>query len=268
MANKTELIRDNMARTRESLRQKLDTLEDRTLGVVRETTETVAHVAEQVTDTVESARRAVKKTVKKSVRAFDLTRHVEEHPWAIMGGAVATGFLASWLVSRASDAARDGRGRFYEMYPGQQPYAGTPYPAATYPAGIERTEEQESKPSGPNWLTSLAQTFAPQLDSLKQLAIGAAIATVRDTAMRSVPGVWTGELAKVFDGVAEKLGGTTLPEEPVPSTAYSTGGETRPRWENTRGTNEPGSNQPRANEPHKTGKKRPHGNGRHSETAR
>lgn len=266
MANKTELIRENMARTRESLRQKLDTLEDRTLGVVRDTTETVAQVAEQVTDTVESARRAVKKTVKKSVRALDLTRHVEEYPWAIMGGAVATGFLASWLVSRATQA-RDDRGRFYETHPGQQPFATAPYPAATYPAGIKRTEERETEPSRPNWLTGLAQTFAPQLDSLKQLAIGAAIATVRDVAMRSVPGPWTGELSKVFDGVAEKLGGATLPEEPIAATGYSTGAESRPRWENAR-TNEPGSNQPRANEPHRSGKKRPQGNGRHSETAR
>jgi ElaB/YqjD/DUF883 family membrane-anchored ribosome-binding protein len=267
MANKTELIRQNMARTRESLRNKLDTLEDRTLGVVRETTETVTHVAEQVTDTVESARKAVKKTVKKSVRALDLTRHVEEHPWAIMGGAVATGFLASWLVARATSSARDRQGRFYDMFPGQEPYAGGPYPAATYPAGIERTEQPAPEPARPNWLSSLAQTFAPQLDSLKQLAVGAAIATVRDMAMRSVPGPWTGELSKVFDGLAEKLGGTTLPEEQRPAASYSAGGDTRPRWEETR-AGEPRGNQPRGNEPHRAGKKRPHGNGRHSETAR
>jgi len=42
MANKTELIRAKMERTRESLRQKLDALEDRTLGVVKQTGEAVA----------------------------------------------------------------------------------------------------------------------------------------------------------------------------------------------------------------------------------
>jgi ElaB/YqjD/DUF883 family membrane-anchored ribosome-binding protein len=259
MANKTELIRQRMAQTRESLRQRLDALEDRTLGVVKETTEAVQSVAETVEGTVESATKAVKKTVRKSVKMLDLGRHVEEHPWAAMSGAVASGFALSFLLSRSRGGSDDSEWRrqqfatqgYQPPQPQQRPETPQP-PSQTEPSSI---------------FSGLTQMLGPSLDSLKQLAIGTAIGVVKDMTLQSVPREWSGELGKVFNNLTENLGGTPVES---PSGEYSQGQSQppytteRPRWEQEAGL--PGETQ-QANEPQQQkSKKKPHGNGRHSES--
>jgi len=252
MADKTELIRQRMARTRESLGKKLDALEDRTLGVVKDTTDAVVNVAETVEQTVESATKAVQKTVKKSAKMLDLGRQVDKHPWPAMGAAVATGFFASWLVSRLNNRSeREADIRHYEPVP----------------AGFQVTPEPQPapQPEQPSLLSGIADMFAPSLDSLKNLAIGATVGVLKDLALQSVPREWTQQLDEVFNGLTEKLGGTPLPSASVeqpdvePAQALpapATPSEMRPRWEE----------RPPETRPH-SGQKKTHGNGRHSESA-
>jgi len=253
MANKTELIRQRMARTRESLGNKLDALEDRTLGVVKDTTDAVVNVAETVEQTVESATKAVQKTVKKSAKMLDIGRQVDKHPWPAMGAAVATGFFASWLVSRLTErGVRDSGSRHYEPVPAGFQVKPEPSPAP--------------QPEQPSLLSGIAAMFAPSLDSLKDLAIGAAVGVLKDMAVQSVPREWSEQLDEVFNGLTEKLGGTPLPSAPVEPQrdvepaqamqALATSSEARPRWEE----------RPPETRPH-SGKKKTHGNGRHSESA-
>jgi len=256
MVDKTELIRQRMARTRESLGKKLDALEDRTLGVVKDTTDAVVNVAETVEHSVESATKAVQKTVKKSAKMLDFGRQVEKHPWPAMGAAVATGFIASWMVSRLTE--RGGRDSGIQHYPQYEPV----------PAGMQASSEPEPEPQSdqPSLLGNIASMFAPSLDSLKDLAIGAAVGVVKDMAHKNVPQEWTGKIDEVIDDFTQKLGGT-----PVPATSFeqeheversqaipvaSTPGESRPRWEDRR-----------SEKPQQSGKKKTHGNGRQSESA-
>jgi hypothetical protein len=188
MANKTELIRQRMAQTRESLRQRLDALEDRTLGVVKETTEAVQSVAETVEGTVESATKAVKKTVRKSVKMLDLGRHVEEHPWAAMSGAVASGFALSFLLSRSRGGSDDSEWRrqqfatqgYQPPQPQQRPETPQP-PSQTEPSSI---------------FSGLTQMLGPSLDSLKQLAIARRLALSRTWRCNRFPGNGLGNWAK------------------------------------------------------------------------
>lgn len=258
MANKTELIRQKMAQTRESLRQKLDSLEDRTLGVVRETTEAVQSVAETVEGTVESATKAVKKTVRNSVKMLDLGRHVEEHPWAAMSGAVATGFALSFLLSRSRGSTDDSQWRRQQF--ATQGYQPPPPQQRTITPQPASQSQQSSVVSG------LTQLLGPSIDSLKQLAIGTAIGVVKDMAMQSVPREWSEELGKVFNNLTESLGGTPVES---PGEEHSQGQQEnaeRPRWEQEPIL--PGeTEQAQANEPQQQkSKKKPYGNGRHSET--
>jgi len=251
MADKTELIRQRMARTRQSLGRKLDVLEDRTLGVVKETTDAVVNVAETVEQTVESATKVVQKTVKKSAKMLDLGRQVEKHPWPAVGAAVATGFVASWLFSRLTERGSREMGRPY---------------FEPVPAGLQATPRPQpvAQPEQPSWLSGITEMFAPSLDSLKNLAIGASVGVLKDMALQSVPNEWTGQLEEVFDGLTEKLGGTPLPPAPVeqqsdepfskqPETASPS--EVRPRWDEWAS-----ESQPRA------AKGRLPGNGRHTES--
>jgi ElaB/YqjD/DUF883 family membrane-anchored ribosome-binding protein len=242
MANKTELIRQQMSRTRESLRQKLDALEDRTLGVVENTADAVANVAETVEDTVETAKEAVTKTTEKAAQMFDINRHVDEHPWAVMGGAVATGFALSVLLSRTRSTAEvNGGPAPYDVYPRYEPQ-----PASSYEESHEESEPRQS------WLSSLMEQFAPQLDTLKQLAIGTAVGTLRDLALRNIPREWSKDFAGLFDSFTERLGGSTLPEHEPAQTQTATPPEARSRWEQ-----QPhGSDHPHA--------RKKHGNGKHA----
>lgn len=216
MSDKTELIRRRMARTRQSLQQKLDVLEDRTLGAVEKTADAVVGVAETVGETVETAKDAVVDTVEKTERFFDLSRHVNRHPWAVMGGAVAAGFAASVLLSRAAPRAEQ--------------------PMRRHAPSDGRRPPSESAPQ-PSWLSNMLQTFAPQLEMLKDLAIGATVAVARDLAVQSVPKEWAHELGDLFNGLTAKLGGTQLPQqegEKRQAPASGATGEERPRWEHDR----------------------------------
>lgn len=260
MADKTELIRQRMAFKREALSEKLDALEDRTLGVVKETTDAVVQVAETVEDTVQSAKKAVTKTVRKSVHMLDIPRQVDRHPWAMMGGAVATGFFASWLVSRGTRSSESGAGRRESnvYYSGAEPYAENRPQYAT-PSRPSQPAQPE-RPSQPGWLSGLWQTFAPSLDTLKQMAIGTTVAVARDLVLQNVPAVLKDQLNDAFNGLSERLVGEPLPEaktqEPAQSETKPTSEATTPRWDQER---------ERERRHHK---KKSHGNGHHREARR
>lgn len=256
MVDKTELIRQRMARTRESLSMKLDALEDRTLGVVKDTTDAVVNVAETVEHTVESATKAVQNTVKQSAKMLDLGRQVEKHPWPAMGAAVATGFIASWMVSRLTD--RGGRQSTMQHYPHYEPVpAGMQAMAQSQPS-----RQPEPSTAQPSFFTSIAGILAPSLDSLKDMAIGTAVGVVKDMAHQNVPQEWTQKIDEVIDDFTEKIVGAPVPSmtgnpversEAIPGAAAQ--GENRPRW-----------GEETSDKRQTAGKKKTHGNGRQSES--
>jgi ElaB/YqjD/DUF883 family membrane-anchored ribosome-binding protein len=240
-----------MARTRESLKQKLDVLEDRTLGAVQKTTDAVVGVAETVEETVESAKEAVTETVKKTERMFDLGRQVDRHPWPMMGAAVATGFVANWLLSRGSQPPTPSSwpSATSRTTPAMEvPRSGGPTPS---------TPRQQPQPTS-SWLSSMLEMVRPQVEELKQLAIGASVAVLRDLAVQAAPPVISKEVGEIFDSLTERLGGKPQEEQSAaPQAQQSVEREGRPRWE---------QNPAEALETTKAEpKKKTHGNGRHSE---
>jgi ElaB/YqjD/DUF883 family membrane-anchored ribosome-binding protein len=89
--NNPELIEREMARTRESIAEKVAALESK----VGETIAAATGVVDNVKSTVHGAEATVKK-------AFDLPEHTRNHPWAMVGGAAALGLLAGLLATRRS----------------------------------------------------------------------------------------------------------------------------------------------------------------------
>src|SRR5260370_30618637 len=91
MDNETEMIKQQMEETRESLSEKLGALEQHVLTTVHDTTDSVAATAGAVKDAVQGTVSSVKETVHDTVdtvkEAFDIKRQVERHPWAMMAGA-------------------------------------------------------------------------------------------------------------------------------------------------------------------------------------
>jgi ElaB/YqjD/DUF883 family membrane-anchored ribosome-binding protein len=225
MPPETELIKQRMGQTRASLTEKLETLENKVLGTVNDTTSTVSNTVQQVTSTVRDTVREVGATVREttgdvraSVReavssardAVDLSRQVREHPWLMLGGSVVAGYVGGVLLDNLE------RGRLPAL-------PSLPAPEQLLPQGSELRERVESAPAsrrtGSSFLRALADTFAPELDKLKGAAIGLALGLVRDKVSESVPAHMKEGFTELMDRVTEKLGG----EAPPPGSMFAAG---------------------------------------------
>lgn len=231
-----EVIRQQMEDTRTSLTEKLESLEtkvtDTVQGASSAVTDTVANIKETVQDTVATVKDSMQDTfaaVKDSVsdgmesvkEMFDLTGHVEKHPWLMLGGSVAVGFLVEGFVGPSMRKAVR---------------SGSAAPAAPSYLGNNFSREQtQREPEGPSMLGS----FGPELNKLKKFALGALLGSVRDMLCRSVPAQMGEKLKEVIDGITEKIGG-----EPTPSangaqnhsaTAYNQGDSRGDRSESEMG---------------------------------
>ena len=123
----TENIKTQMAHTRSSLAEKLETLEnkvvhsvetagaavedtvDKVLGTVEHATATVGDTINKVSSTVGGAvdslkdrMAATEETLKSTVHAvrerISLSCHVRKHPWLMMGGGVMAGYWLDHLL--------------------------------------------------------------------------------------------------------------------------------------------------------------------------
>jgi len=226
MPPETELIKQQMGQTRASLTEKLETLENKVFGSLHETTGTVTNTVQQVSstvrDTVRDVGAAVRETthdVRATVRegvcsvrdAVDVSRQMHEHPWLILGGSVFAGYVGGLLLDNLE------RGRVPAM-------PSLPAPEQLLPQESEVRERIESVPaprrSGSSFLKVLTDTFAPELDKLKRMALGTAMGLVRDKLGESVPPQLKENFTELMDRVTEKLGG----ESPPPGAMFGMGG--------------------------------------------
>ncbi len=93
---------------RASLTEKLETLEHQIVetvqGATSAMTETVENVKEAVHDTVSEVKSTVNETVDTVKSTFDIPHHFRRHPWLMLGGAVAVGYLASRILDRVLES--------------------------------------------------------------------------------------------------------------------------------------------------------------------
>jgi len=232
MPPETELIKQQMGQTRASLTEKMETLENKVLGTVSDTTGTVSNTmqlvgstvrdtvqqlsstvrdtAQQLGSTVSDTSRDVRATMHETVGsvrdALDMSRQMQEHPWVMLGGSVFAGYVGGRLL----DSLEHGRLPSLPSLP--------PLPAVAeqlLPQGSEVRERIESVPaprrSGSSFLNALLDTFAPELDKLKRVALGAALGLVRDKLGESVPPPMKENFTELMDRVTQKLGGEPPP---------------------------------------------------------
>jgi len=91
-------------------------LEDSVVGTVQSATSAVKDTVCTVRTAVEDSVDAVRDRV---TSVLDVSGHVREHPWAMVGGAAAAGFLVGCLVPRSAAAT----GRSSEPTPKTPPVA-------------------------------------------------------------------------------------------------------------------------------------------------
>ncbi|HKB35673.1 MAG TPA: hypothetical protein VKD72_04415 [Gemmataceae bacterium] len=223
MDQEPDLIKEQMAETRVSLTDKIekleDTLKETVQGTLHTATDTVENVSEKVEHTVETVKdavegsvEAVKETVHETVEtvkeAFNLRRHVQRYPWAMLGGAIAVGFLGGRLLGQAQ-RSRERRRHEREEYPFTRPgtaEAHAPMPASA-PAREREPEPEEEKPSV---LERIGESFGDELSKLKGLALGATFGVLRDMLTAAVPEQMKPQLTDVMNSFTTKLGGKVI----------------------------------------------------------
>jgi ElaB/YqjD/DUF883 family membrane-anchored ribosome-binding protein len=200
-----DVIREQMEGTRTALTDKLETLETQVAGSVHEATTNVAETVEAVRDTVQETVTTVKETfaaVKESMREsvnkvkgfFDIADHVDNHPWALMGGSVVLGYALGSLLRPAARQSRQGAG---EARSGQERHSSRAY-------SNDRREDFIPEPSSGGWLS----TFGPEIAKLKSLALGSLMGAVGEMIHDAVPPHLGSSLDEIFASITEKVTGT------------------------------------------------------------
>lgn len=195
-----EMIRRNVEAKRAALTDKLETLEEEVVDTVKEATASVSDTVETIKDSVQETVTAVADTVKDTVTTvketvhegvdtvkdwFDMSAHVQNQPWLMMGGAAGLGFLLGRLLAP----------------PAAESAPAEPAAKAVHSGNGHHREKRHS--SGGKKTTD----FGPELGKLKALALGALIGTARDMIMPQVPPAVRDPLREILDGFTQKLGG-------------------------------------------------------------
>jgi len=225
MDNKAEMIKKQMEVKREDLTNKLEQLENHVVETVQSTTSavtgTVENVKEVVEETVETVKGSVAETVETVKKTFDLRYQVESHPWLMLGGSVAVGFVAGRLVEGMLPPARAATRREALLPPATgavQTNGGER--AAWYQEADAPRKSYAPAPApasqGGNWLGALAEQFAPEIGKLKGVALGALFGLARDMVKQSLPGELGGRLSEMLDSVTQKVGGEPFKGPVVP----------------------------------------------------
>jgi len=208
-----DVILGQMEETRSALTDKLETLEKEVTDKVLATTENVTESVETVTNAVQQTVASVKDGVQGTVTAvtdgvkqgvnavkslLDFPEHFTQHPLAMFTASIAVGFCVGKYRQgerrRApSEAASSNRGRDHANGNGKHQFA---------------------EPSAPS--PSLFRDFAPEIDKLKGLALGALMGVVRDLVVEAVPEHYHDSLNEIMTSVTEKLGGKPVPEADSP----------------------------------------------------
>lgn len=212
MEDELEVIREQMEDTRTSLADKLEALEKQVLGTVEEATSAVAHTVETVEETVHNTTEAVQETVETVRDALDVRKHVRRHPWMMMGGAVACGWIANWWLSPSPRSRERVRG---------EPPRVEPIQLETSRIELEplRTRETQPREDGHRETNGHAQPAASRglagplesgLKALRGLAIGAVMNALRQLVVEVAPPAVTEELKPMLDDLTTNLGGKRL----------------------------------------------------------
>jgi ElaB/YqjD/DUF883 family membrane-anchored ribosome-binding protein len=175
--SQTEVIRQQMEGTRASLTDKIEQLESQVTDKVEKVTATVADTAEAVEGTVE----AVKNT-------FDLEWHARRHPWMLVGGAVALGFLGALLLPPAP------RPRFVTVPRDWQPQP----PRAREEIRPTKAQEVED------------HLGRQEVSELKQTGVGMAMSVMRHVLASALPPPLGPLLDGAVNAVTTRLGGRPI----------------------------------------------------------
>ena len=215
-AQRPEQIRCQVEETRSELTAKLEALEQKVRDTVTEANtgvvDTVETIRQSVNDTVQTVKGTLHDAVDSVKHALDLGRQVERRPWTMLAGSVAAGYVLSRLAPRRRSVNRAMSRSSEERFPPHSENGERLLDSNGKGTVASPTRASAAKPRvpGPGLFGELTEKFGPEIQQLKALAIGSAMALARDMIKQSVAPPLGQELAGVMDRVTTKLGGVPL----------------------------------------------------------
>jgi ElaB/YqjD/DUF883 family membrane-anchored ribosome-binding protein len=234
MDKESDVIKHQMEHTRAALTDKLELLEHQvsdtvtgaaeTVEKVRQTVqdtvsgaaETVASMQHCIQDTVQSVRESVRETAETVSETLDVRKQVEKHPWAMMAGATAVGFGVGILVTRVdvpaaaasmvSSKASNGNGAAGNNGGWSEPP----------PSVFQQIKRGDGNGRAQRQQTSEEPAWAPAVNQLKGLAIGAMFGVLREILAKSMPDALSGQVGEVINGFTTSLGGKPITGKILP----------------------------------------------------
>jgi ElaB/YqjD/DUF883 family membrane-anchored ribosome-binding protein len=210
MENETDVTREQMDETRASMSEKMESLEQKVVDSAHD----AANIVGQAVDNVKDAMHDTVENVKDAV---DLPLQVSRHPWAIVGGSIAVGFLGGYLLFRHAAPQPSANAKSSPVVPDGPRFTE---PANGVVKGARISEEAfAKKPAAdvappashqPSWLGRMHDRFGAEIETVKGLAIGAVMGVARDMITQSSSEKMKVALADVIDGITVKMGGEPL----------------------------------------------------------
>lgn len=161
----------DIVRTRNAISDKLELLE-------RRIEETVQGAKLSAGELVDRARDAADEFLDKTKQTFDPTYQVHQHPWLMVGGAIAVGYVLGLLESRAAGQSRS-RGGVYPYYPPSAETPGAPIASGGVPSGMSNVWE------------SVSRELSAEVDHAKQALIEAGRSFIHEFFQQLIPAVGT-----------------------------------------------------------------------------
>jgi ElaB/YqjD/DUF883 family membrane-anchored ribosome-binding protein len=200
MENEAEVIKSQMVDTRTALTEKLEAMEQLVTDKVKDTTEAVADTVQTVKEAVETTATTLADSVHDTVEAvketFNLRLQVEKHPWAMLGSAVALGYVGGALLGPAATAVR-------QAATALNGHGGQPSTSPVVSRGYTPVREEP----GPAWGGRLAESLSPALTKLRELVVGAAAELLGEMILEATPENLRQDVSEVIDSFTTGLGG-------------------------------------------------------------
>ena len=207
-----QVIKAQMATTRSSLAEKIETLEERVVhsmhdanDVLHETIDSAREVVHDTVATVKSTMASTGDMVKSSVTSvkdtFDVPLQVERHPWSAVGTAAIAGF-ALGSIGETGSRRTSARCENLDTNPKNEPHD-----IRTDPASLNSPTE----PSADNRpARNVSKVIANHLEPLKSFAIGAVMASIQNVLAKGLHEEWRRPLFEAIDDITLELGGRPL----------------------------------------------------------
>lgn len=219
-------VKEQLEQTQASLTDKLERLQDKVIGTVEDATgavsdtveaiketvqnttsavsETVGAVKDSVKDTVDTVKETVAQTVQGGVDAakdfLNVPRHVQRHPWAMVGGSFAAGFVLGRVFHPSdSGSSQQVTSETESTIMGQQ--------KEHRPHNGKHREKPSHHASAGGFLSTLFEQITPELKQLRGVALSMAAGLIRDSLVQSLPKQSQPEFTDIFDRIVGKLRG-------------------------------------------------------------